>query len=389
LQLPILIHLFIIVSDMEKYERHIKNGLFLLVLLLLWLPMVQTKFKFFQVQPLKGAVEATSDPYISKERWFSGVYQKEQEAYVKDSFGFREPFIRLYNQWQYSFYNHTSAHSVVIGRSGYLYEENYIKAHLGLDFIGEDSIRGQVDRLKTISDSLKKKNIDLVVLLAPGKGSFYPEYFPEKYDQVKKGVTNADVYKKYFKQKDIHLLDAHSWFLQMKYKEHKQHRLYSKTGIHWSKYGEYIVADSLLRYLSELRGVEFPAMKLIQEETSSALRSTDNDIWQGMNLWMNMSDYKMTYPIVQRTGEEHNQTKVLTIADSYFWGLYWMGLPEGYFSNGEFWYYFEQRYPQQFTTPSLVNEINIRSEVEKNNVVLLILTDANLPRFGFGFLEKF
>ena len=76
---------------MGKYTGHIKNGLFLLVLVALFLPMLQSKFKIFNLEPLKGAVQATEDPYISKERWLSGEYQRLQEQYVKDSFGLREP----------------------------------------------------------------------------------------------------------------------------------------------------------------------------------------------------------------------------------------------------------------------------------------------------------
>lgn len=373
---------------MKKYSGHIKSGLFLVVLGVLFLPMLQSKFRIFTIRPLDGAVEAAADPYISKGKWLSGEYQKEQEAYVKDSFGLREPLIRLYNQWNYSLYNKTSANHVIIGREGYLYEENYIKACLGLDFIGEDSIRGQVGKLKVIADALKKKDIDLVVLLAPGKGSFYPEFFPERYDTVKPRTTNADVFKKYLKNEGINLFDAHTWFGALKSTVHPTHKLYSKTGVHWSKYGEYIVADSLLSYLSALRDSRFPELVVDSLEVSPRLQSTDNDIWKGMNLFVRMPDFEMTYPYFHRTGEERNTTKVLTIADSYFWGLYWMGLPEDYFAGGEFWYYFQERYPQQFRTPSPVSEISLLEKIEQHKVVLLICTDANLPRFGFGFIDE-
>lgn len=374
---------------MEKYSGHIKNGLFLVVLGLLFLPMMQSKFTIFKIQPLKGAVQATADPYISKDRWLSGKYQKLQEQYVKDSFGLREPFVRLYNQLNFSMYNQTNASGVVIGKEGYLYEESYIKAYLGLDFIGEDSIRRQVGRLRIIADSLKRKNIDIVVLLAPGKGSFYPEYFPESYSGIKRGPTNFDAYKKHLAKAEINVFDAHTWFLKMKSDVHPENKLYSKTGIHWSKYGEYLVADSLLRYLSNITDHNFPGIELERVEHTSELRDTDNDIWQGMNLIRKLDDFKMTYPVFRRTDTQNNTTRVVTIADSYFWGMYWMGLPNDYFANGEFWYYMELRYPQSFKTPSAVNASNLAQEIEGNSVVLLICTESNLPRFGFGFIESF
>lgn len=374
---------------MKKYTGHIKNGLFLVVLALLFLPMLQSKFVIFKIQPLKGAVEATADPYISKDRWLSGEYQKLQEQYVKDSFGLREPFVRLYNQLHFSLYHQTNASGVVIGKEGYLYEEGYIRAYLGLDFIGEDSIRNQVDRLRVIADSLKRKDIEVVVLLAPGKGSFYPEYFPESYDGIKRGPTNFEAYKKYLTKARINVFDAHTWFGEMKSDVHQKNKLYSKTGIHWSKYGESVVADSLLTYLSHVTGRPFPGMELERIEYDSELRGTDNDIWQGMNLIRPLNDFKMAYPVVRRINAQNNTTRVVTIADSYFWGLYWMGLPKDYFANGEFWYYMEQRYPQSFKTAAPVNVNNLAQEIEGNNVVLLICTESNLPRFGFGFIESF
>lgn len=372
---------------MKKYEKYIKNGLFLLILLALFLPMLQTKFKIFSIQKLKGDIQATSDPYISKERWLSGAYQKEQEAYVKDSFGLREPLIRLHNQWNYTLFYKTTTNSVVIGRDGYLYEENYIKASLGLDFLGEDSIRRQVNKLKIITSKLKEKNIDLVVLLAPGKGSFYPDYFPEQYDGVKQSVTNAEVYKKYLKKEKINLLDAHSWFDELKNTIHKEHKLFSKTGIHWSKYGEYIVADSLIRYLANLTGSEFPKLVLDSIVQSEQLRSTDNDVSQAMNLIRNLSDFRMSYPHFHREKSEYNTTKVLTIADSYFWGMYWMGIRKDYFARGDFWYYYKYVYPQSLKLPLPVKDVDVQNEIEKHQVVLLICTDANLFRFGFGFID--
>lgn len=373
---------------MKKYSGHIKNGLFLLILLVLFLPMLHTKFKIFSIQPLKGDIQAASDPYISKERWLSGEYQKEQDAYVKDSFGMRELFVRLYNQWNYSLYNRANVSGVIIGREGYLYEENYIKASLGLDFVGEDSIRKQVQKLKSISGWLKEKNIDVVVLLAPGKGSFYSDYFPEKYDDIKQGVTNAEVYKKYLKTEGIHLFDAHSWFRELKNTVHQERKLFSKTGIHWSKYGEYIVSDSLVRYLVHLRKSEFPKLILDSVVQSNRLRSTDNDISQAMNLTCNLPDFQMSYPYFHRERGEYNTTKVLTISDSYFWGLYWMGIRKDYFAEGEFWYYFQERYPQQFKNPSPVKDADLMKEIEKHKVILLICTDANLPHLGFGFIDE-
>ena len=188
---------------MNKYSEHIKNGLYIVILTVLLLPQLQSKFKIFPIAPLNGSVEKIEDPYISKATWLNGNYQEQQENAIKRSYGFNEALIRIYNQWNYSIFNKTNTQWVEIGKEGYLYETNYIKAALGLDFIGEDSIQKQVARLKVIADTLQKHQTDLVVVLAPGKGSFYPDYFPTQYNGVQPTTTNLDVFKKYFNKNGI------------------------------------------------------------------------------------------------------------------------------------------------------------------------------------------
>ena len=65
---------------------------------------------------------------------------------------------------------------VVIGKENYLYEKGYIDAFFGVDFIGHDSIAISAYKLKMIQDTLAKLNKTLLIILAPGKGDFFPEY---------------------------------------------------------------------------------------------------------------------------------------------------------------------------------------------------------------------
>ena len=93
-------------------------------------------------------------------------------------FGFRSTFIRLHNQLKYWIYNEFSANGVVIGKDRYMYEESYIKTYYGLDFKGNDTLLVMAEKLKRLQNILHKQNKLLLVVLAPGKGYFYPEYIP-------------------------------------------------------------------------------------------------------------------------------------------------------------------------------------------------------------------
>ena len=68
--------------------------------------------------------------------------------------------IRTMNQIDYSLFNETHARSVLVGKEGYLFEENYIKAALGLD----DLKSTQVDSIVVSLESLSVESSTLSLL---------------------------------------------------------------------------------------------------------------------------------------------------------------------------------------------------------------------------------
>lgn len=375
---------------MEKYKlnRTVKNLLFASFVLLLFSPTIQQKTKYFDLEPLNGSFNNLENPYWSAQDWFEGKYQTEQQDYLNQSIGFRSFLVRLYNQLHYTLYSQARANGVVVGKDDYLYEENYINTYLGKDFIGEDKIIEKVEKLRIISDTLKNKGIDLIVLLAPGKGSFYPEFIPENYHPTNRTTTNYEIYQKEISKAGIHLLDFHTWFRKMK--NTSPYPLFPKTGIHWSKYGEILAADSIFKYINSIQEEKkIPQLLIGDIEASIKMRDTDDDIEKGMNLLFEIDDLPMGYAHFQTQNTKHlKKAKVLTVADSYYWGMFNWGFSKNVFNKGQFWFYNKQIYPDSYTTSVNVDDINIIEEVEKNDVVVLLSTDANLCKFAFGFIDQ-
>ena len=79
----------------------------------------------------------------------------------------------------------------------------YIKSFYGVGFLGDKKIEKKVNKLKSVQDTLKKLNIDLIVVIAPGKGLFYPEYIPEDYLTGDSTKTSYKSYIKSFKKNKI------------------------------------------------------------------------------------------------------------------------------------------------------------------------------------------
>ncbi len=376
---------------MRSSSKHIRNKkiLFTFIVVVIFIPFIQQNVKLFSEHKLRGAYKLAEKPEFSMKKWVSGEYQVEAQTFVKDNFGFRPTFVRIYNQMYYNFYNIAKANGVIIGKDNYLFEENYIKAHLGLDFIGEKAIREKVFKIKKIQDTLATKGIDLIVMLAPGKASFNPEYIPDKFFINRNDSTNYSYYKKEIEANDIKLLDFNKWFIDLK--DTIRYKLFPKNGIHWSVYAQAMVTDSLFKYFNDVLPTKgFPNLELYNISKSFEMRNEEQDIENGMNLVVDIPDIEMSYPTVKvvNRGGIVKEPKLLTIGDSYYWGIIKLANSKGLLSKSSFWFYNKQVFPYSDSIDLKVEDIDVQSEIEQNDVILLMATDANLYKFAYGFIDN-
>ncbi|MFC2097631.1 hypothetical protein ACFLSI_04780, partial [Bacteroidota bacterium] len=249
------------------------------------------------------------------------------------------------------------------------------------------SITDKVQKLKMVQLALKNRNIDLLVVLAAGKGTFYSEFIPKKFSPKNKTISNYDVYLEELKKNMVNHIDFNQWFLEMK--DTASYPLFPKCGIHWSVYGNVLAADSIIKYIQSLRKINMPEIRIEKIELPDSVRHPDDDIERGMNLLFNIPDLKMAYPSFKIIKDNNTvEPKVLTIADSYYWNMFNWGLSSNVFNHGQFWFYNKQIYPDSYEKPITVDELDFRKEIEKNDVILLMSTDALLDRFAYGFIES-
>lgn len=367
-------------------HQKIKKGILIAFLVLLWMPLIQQKTKMFWIKSLNGYFVPKEKPEFTWKLWFNGDYQTQEQDYIEDNIGFRPLFVKLYNQIDYSLFNEPNAYGVIIGKENYLYEIGYIKTALGEDFAGYDAVAEKISKLKAVADTLHSLNVDLMMVLAPGKGTFYPEYIPDKYKTHQKGITNYEVFREGLIRENIPLFDAQQWFLNMK--ETSPYLLYPRTGIHWSTYGVTLVVDSLAKMIETLKQVDLPDFFIDEIETSKKPKYSDNDIEGGLNLMFRISNDLLAYPIYHvESDSAKSWLKVLTIADSFYWIIESTGMDEHLY-DGSFWYYFQQLYLDSYTTPINIQDVDVKSELEKRDVVVLMATDACLPEFLFGTIDQ-
>ncbi len=349
--------------------------------------MVWALLNLEEPQPLDGSFDAPEHIEFSMKRWWDGDYQNTQQELLRETIGLRSLFVRTYNQLQYSFFNIARANGVQKGKDGHLYQENYLRAIRGTDFIGDSVIEAKVAAMEEVGRELAKSDTRLLIVLAPGKGSYFSEHIPEEWKMVEKGRTNYEGYRESLEHSEVEFLDFHSWFRSMK--AESEFPLFPRTGIHWSKYGEVMAADSLSAHIQYLTDREMPRIVIDEVEWSDEMRDTDDDIEKSMNLIFDIEDERMAYPIFHVEAPEEKGPKTLTIADSYYWGMFNYGFYNTLFGGGEFWFYNELIYPyNEHGEADKVADRDIRAEAESSDVIVLLSTDANLHRFPFGFIEQ-
>jgi len=370
------------------HRNKIKHIIFIFFVVVLFLPLIQQLYPIIKFKPLLGKFEVATKPALNYNELFQGSYQPKLEKYINDHIGYRNLFIRLFNQVRYKFMNTSNAEGAKIGTDGYLYQEEYILSYLGKDFVHPTIINRNIYKLKLLQDTLQKLDKDILVVLAPGKGSFYPNNFPLIYRQKSKTTSNYDLYQDLLVKNGINTIDFRNWFHSIK--DTSSYTLMTKNGIHCSKYSESLVADSLIKYISKQFNVSLPTIKVNKIVRTNIPQSSDNDILQTMNLLCEPSDLPLFYPEIEivKNPNQKRTIKPIVIADSYFYGLFEMGLINDIMTQGEYWFYFnriENRRKDKKTKPQ---ELNLREEVDKKDLIILYSTDMNLKYLGFGAIDK-
>ena len=365
-----------------KKSIKISVGVIGVFFLLMW---SQQLFIWKKVWPLNGDYTPAVDTTLTVNGWWSESFQHQRSDYLNDNFGFRNYFVRLHNQIRFSLFKKMSANSVVIGKEGFLFEQNYVNAALGKDYVGRDTISDRVQKLKNISDSLAAYGVKTLVILAPGKGSYFPEYLLD--DSIKNpSHTNYADYRDELKKQAVPFIDFNYWFRSMK--DTSRYPLYGKTGIHWSYYGVSLVTDSLSRYLEKFLNRPMNHMKFGSFSFSKKIEfETDRDLENGLNLIFDMDRFSMAYPKISfdDVGEKPHS---IMIADSYYWQIFGTGFANDVFENPIYWYYFNEQYSGDGSPEKPIKDVNVMEELKKTNVLLIMSTDANLSRFDFGFTDQ-
>ena len=367
--------------------QKVKHIIFILILAMLILPGIQSIFHIFPESELHGEFEKKERPTLNTSGWMSGKFQQAFDPWLEENIGFHNGLVRVNNQLDYTLFHKTHAEGVVRGRNGNLFEYDYIRAWEGKDFVGEKLLDSKLRRFRFLQDHLKASfDIDLVLILEPGKASLYEEDIPDKYNKAPNGKSNYEYMSMRAMELGINLIDLNAWYMQIK--DTATYPIFPIQGTHWSEYAMWYAADSLINYIEETRQIDLPDVIRDSVVYKSKLESTDYDQGVVLNLLFELEHGEMPYPRYHFNEEvHHSRPYVLSIADSYYWNIFNTRIPKNLFANEAFWYFYKKVYPDSYFGSKVTGDLDLKAEIEKQDIIFFMTTERFLYMIDRGFVD--
>lgn len=367
--------------------------LFILAVAALTLPMAQQHYNLFKMKKLNGVTVETKQPVLSLKTFMSGEYQKQEDKYLAEHIGFRELFIRCYNQLTWSLFRKTQNKTLFINHDNWIFNDFTIKHHYGqsmYDFRSSneamlEKMQADAIMLCLLQNVLKEYGVSFFVCLAPGKDMVCSEHVPEVEGFTRpRGIRAIEYYPHVFDSLGINYIDYQSYYMAIK--DTVSYPLYLKSSSHWSNQAAVIAADTLFRYMEELSGLNIHNFS-IGEEYVDKSHYLDSDLEDLMNLLWPIETGMNRY---NRISIDNDTTAVkpkwLAVGDSYYQGfLYNMSL-DSYFDTYHYWYY--NKIVHNDPLHNDVKDVDILHELLSSDIVMVIYAPSNLFDVNRKFLTR-
>ena len=276
----------------------------------------------FKMRPLSGVINKTEMPKLTKGIYQSHRYQEQIEKYLSETFGFREPIIRVYNQYLWWFYHKTYCHFIVPGKEGWLYYKDAFDDYYGIEAIhlyrtydrARDWARKNVRMMNKLRHVLKEYNVEFLCFMAPSKAEIYPEYLPYHTPAPPDAINTAAYYDSLMTAIGFPHVEMTKWYHSMK--DTASFLLFPKRDTHW-RYSAVYGYDSLFSYMNSLNNFGIPDIHV------NGLRKLDTAYLevdeQTLNLLFPIPDDSPKYwpEVSVEQGENCRKPKMLFIGDSF------------------------------------------------------------------------
>lgn len=358
--------------------------------------LLQSFTHFAKMKPLEGFDKEESAPVaLSFKTYYDGSFQDYLTEHAKRNTGFREFFIRNYNQMAYSCFNKITNDNIVKGRNQELYLKMYLNDVTGKTLEQEypdvesakATARKNVEETLRLIDTLHAHHTDFLFIFAPSKPATYPEMMPRRYQEQIADFSLEEYYIELFKENDIPHIDFYHHFQTLK--ESFPYPLYPRTGTHWSEATIPYVADSILKKLTEVTGCRLPSIKYLDDNLSTDYSVQDGELEASMNLLFPLNKPAIPRPVFELTDTlGADKPNLLVVADSYFTQLRISPFVDA-FNNWEYWVYNRdvQSSNPQHKWKQLDMLLDANKVLENADIVMAVFTAPMYYNYMFGFTQ--
>lgn len=323
-----------------------------------------------------------------------GSYQKYLEEYAKENCGFREFYIRCYNQVLFSIFHQISNNNIVIGKNNEWFLRMYTEEATGKNFrenfssVDSAKITAEknIEKTLVLMDSLRKNGTRVLMVFAPAKTDIYPEMLPKDLQQQLATFSIRDYYIQLAQKNQIPHIDFVSIFKKMA--KESPYPVYTQAGTHWAQHTIPFVADTMLRKIEEILQIKMPQIAYIDSNICDHYTDADKELEDQMNLLFPLQKQALPNPIFGIKGANaKSKPKLLVVGDSYFVALqnscFW-----DCFSQVDYWKYNREIYS---SNPDYYGEVQFFPAKDKvirqADLVLFIFTTVSAYNYLYGFCE--
>ena len=356
--------------------------------------LLQSFTHIVKMNPLKGFDKEEQPPVeLSFKTYYDGSYQDYLTEHAKRNTGFREFFIRNYNQVAYSCFNKITNKNIVKGRDQELYLKMYLNEATGVTFkqhfadVDEAKAEAQknVEETLRLIDTLHQHGKAFLFVFAPTKPAVYPDKLPSYYKNHLFDFSLEEYYIQLFKENHIPHIDFYHYFQDIR--DTFPYPLYPRTGTHWSEATIPYVADSVLKKLAEITGYKLPSVHHIDDNLSTDYSVQDGELEASMNLLFPLNKPAIPRPVFELTDTVGtDKPNLLVVADSYFTQLRNSTFIEA-FDAWEFWVYNRdvQSSNPQHQWKQLDQLLDADKVLDNADIVMAVFTAPMYYTYMFGF----
>jgi hypothetical protein len=215
-------------------------------LLMIFAPAVEARLGFVSIPPVvESRARVPLPPGNPLAHLWQGLeYFPNYERHFNDVFGFRDFFIRVRNQIQYSLF--ADSDQVIIGRSGWLSDKSAVEVQqVAVDSLTDAQWTHLSQRVAALKQILGARGIYLIVVPIPLKNTVYPEIFPDQAVR-RPPLTGEARFRKLLTDERVPFVDVFNLLSPRRYPI----PVYYRTDVHWNHLGTAITAKRLVDQLA-------------------------------------------------------------------------------------------------------------------------------------------